>query len=353
MNTQLFDDNTTFFHSILDDVKNAKQYIYIEMYRINNDEVGEVLTEALIEKCKQGIEVRLLLDAYGSLPFEPLAKRIRENGGEVRFFKKLKLFFVSTFLKNNSRNHRKLIVIDDEIVYFGSSNLTKYSDVWRDLNLRIQDDFARIFKSIFEKSYAKHKFYDIDSFERIRPVVYKNFRIIQDTPSSYYQTVKNHFLHLIRTAKSSITIETPYFLPGYVIRHALINATKRGVVVKLLIPQYSDMRTVDLLRNKYLGQLHKNGVELLFYTPNNLHAKCILVDAQRFSVGSSNFDYRSFRYQFEMMVSGKEEEVVDLLSDHLLQTELQCIPFDYEQWKHRGNIVKFIERLIFPFRKLF
>ena len=162
MNTQLFDDNTTFFHSILDDVKNAHRYIYIEMYRINNDEVGEVLTEALIEKCKQGIEVRLLLDAYGSLPFEPLAKRIRENGGEVRFFKKLKLFFVSTFLKNNSRNHRKLIVIDDEIVYFGSSNLTKYSDVWRDLNLRIQDDFARIFKSIFEKSYAKHKFYDID-----------------------------------------------------------------------------------------------------------------------------------------------------------------------------------------------
>ena len=296
MKTQLFDNNVNFLHSILNDIKNAKHTVFIEMYRITNDEVGEQLTNALIEKCKQGIEVRLLLDAYGSRPFEPLAKRIREHDGQVRFFKKLKLFLVNTFLKNNSRNHRKLIIIDDDIVYFGSSNLTSYSSVWRDLNIRIEGEFAAVFRPIFEKSYELHKFYDIDSFERIKPVVYKNFRIIQDTPSNYFQCVKNHFLHLIRNAKSEIIIETPYFLPGFAIRRALMNAAKkRGVTVKLLIPQYSDMRTVDLLRSKYLGPLHKSGVQLLFYTPNNLHAKCMLVDGKRFSVGSSNFDYRSFR----------------------------------------------------------
>jgi cardiolipin synthase len=151
-----------------------------------------------------------------------------------------------------------------------------------------------------------------------------------------------------------IIIETPYFLPGYAIRRALINAAKkRGVTVKLLIPEYSDMRSVDLLRNKYLGQLHKSGVQLLFYTPNNLHAKCMLVDGRRFSVGSSNFDYRSFRYQFEIMVSGKDKEVIRLLSDHLKETETRCIPFNYEVWKHRGNVDKLIESLLFPFRKLF
>jgi cardiolipin synthase len=134
----------------------------------------------------------------------------------------------------------------------------------------------------------------------------------------------------------------------------LINAAKkRGVSVKLFIPLYSDLRTVDLLRNKYLGQLHKNGVKLLFYTPNNLHAKCILVDDFRFSVGSSNFDYRSFRYQFELMVSGRDKKIAELLCDHLKITETGCIPFNYEIWKHRGNITKFIELLIFPFRKLF
>jgi cardiolipin synthase len=260
---------------------------------------------------------------------------------------------LNTFLKNNSRNHQKLILIDNAIVYFGSSNLTAYSHVWRDLNLRFEGEFAGVFKSVFEKSYEVHKFYVINSFERIKPVVYKHFRIIQDTPSSYFQSVRNHFLHLIRNAKSSIVLETPYFLPGFAIRRALMNAAKRGVSIKLLIPQYSDMRTVDLLRNKYLGQLHKSGIQLLFYTPNNLHAKCMLVDGQRFSVGSSNFDYRSFRYQFEIMVSGKDSEVIELLSDHLRVTETQCIPFDYDVWKNRGNITKFMEWLMFPFRKLF
>jgi cardiolipin synthase len=354
MKTQLFDNNVDFFHCILNDIENAKRSILIEMYRITNDEVGERLTNTLIEKCKEGVEVRLLLDAYGSRLFEPFAEQIRKHGGHVRFFKKLKLFLFNTFLKNNSRNHRKLIVIDNDIVYFGSSNLTSYSNVWRDLNLRFEGDFATVFKPVFEKSYELHKFYDIDSFERIKPIVYRHFRIIQDTPSSYFQTVKNHFLHLIRNAKSEIIIETPYFLPGYAIRRALINAAKnRGVTVKLLIPQYSDMRSVDLLRNKYLGQLHKSGVQLLFYTPNNLHAKCVLVDKQRFSVGSSNFDYRSFRYQFEIMVSGKDQEVIKLLSDHLQETEAQCIPFKYDVWKHRGNITKFVEWLMFPIRKLF
>ena len=354
MNTQLFDNNVVFFHSILNDIENAKHSILIELYRITDDGIGERLTDALVEKCKQGVEVRLLLDAYGSLNFEVLAKRIREHGGQVRFFKKLKLFFFNTFQKNNSRNHRKLIIIDDEIVYFGSSNLTGYSSGWRDLNLRIEGEFARGFRPIFENSYALHKFYAVSSFERINTIVYKDFRVIQDVPSSYFQSVRNHFLHLIRNAKSEIIIETPYFLPGYAIRSALINAAKkRGVSVKLLIPLHSDIYSVDLLRNKYLGQLHKNGIQLLFYTPNNLHAKCMLIDGQRFSVGSSNFDYRSFRYQFEIMISGKDEDIVKLLKEHLQETESHCIPFKYEVWKHRGSITKLAEWLMFPIRKLF
>lgn len=353
MNTRLFDDNKDLFLSILQDIENAKNTIFIEMYRIINDEIGKKLTEALIEKCKQGVNVKLLLDAYGSGLFDPLAKQIRKHGGQVRFFKKLKLFLFNTFLKNNSRNHRKLIVIDQCIVYFGSSNLTAYSQVWRDLNLRIEDDFSAHFVPVFEKSYDLHKFYDIDSFERIKPITYKSFRIIQDAPSSYFQSIRNHLLYLIRNARSSIVVETPYFLPGHAIRHALIQAAKRKVSVKLLMPLYSDMRTVDLLRNKYFGQLYKSGVQLLFYTPNNLHAKCILIDNRQFSVGSANFDYRSFRYQFEMMVSGKEQEVIELLSKHLSNTENNCISFDYSMWKNRGNVMKFMEYLMFPFRKLF
>lgn len=109
---------------------------------------------------------------------------------------------------------------------------------------------------------------------------------------------------------------------------------------------------MDILRNKYLGPLAKKGINFLFFEPNNLHAKIFLADKKIFGIGSSNFDYRSFRYMFEIMLFGDQMEVAKQVTRHVEETRKSTVPFVYEQWKNRPPIEKFFEWLLLPFRHL-
>lgn len=157
---------------------------------------------------------------------------------------------------------------------------------------------------------------------------------------------------MIKNARKKVFIETPYFLPGYLIRKALSDAAKRGVKVSVHIPKHSDVGLVDILRNKYLGPLHKSGVRFFYYMPHNLHAKAMLVDDEIFSISSSNFDYRSFRYMHEIALIGRDPKIIIQLTDHMAKTIQNCEEFSYEVWKSRPKINKFFEWLLLPFRHL-
>ena len=119
------------------------------------------------------------------------------------------------------------------------------------------------------------------------------------------------------------------------------------------MPQHSDVNMVDILRNRYMGELNKNQVETFFYTPRNLHAKVFLVDKTYFIVGSSNFDYRSFRFMHEINLFGKDKKIMALLESHIAETINDCIPFDYKKWSDRSLTQRLFERLLIPFRHLF
>ncbi len=149
-----------------------------------------------------------------------------------------------------------------------------------------------------------------------------------------------------------IIIETPYFLASYYFRKALSDAAKRGVEVIVIIPKHSDVGLVDTLRNHYFGQLYNNGLNFYFYLPHNLHAKLLLIDNNTYSVGSPNFDYRSFRYQHEIVMVGQNQSVVDQISGHIQETLNECEPFNYDEWRDRSSVQKFFEWLILPFRHL-
>jgi cardiolipin synthase len=148
-------------------------------------------------------------------------------------------------------------------------------------------------------------------------------------------------------------IETPYFLPGYHLRKELSEAARRGVDIKIMTPRRSDVRSVDLLSSKYFGFFFRNNVKLLFYRLTNLHAKCILVDDEIFGIGSPNIDYRSFRYQHEIMLIGVDKDIASAVKIHLAESLQGCIPFDHEQWLRRPAIEKFIGWMLLPFRHLF
>ncbi len=130
-------------------------------------------------------------------------------------------------------------------------------------------------------------------------------------------------------------------------------AARRGVQVKIILPLHSDVRLVDLLRDKYLGFYYQNKIKIFYYRPGNLHAKCILIDNEIFAIGSANFDYRSFRYLHEILLLGKYPPIVRLLKAHLDETLVSCVEFNYQSWSRRPLFEKIFGWFLIPFRHLF
>ena len=349
---QIFDDPLRYYNAMIEDIENAKDNICMETYRIGNDSIGIRFKDALTKKSKEGVKVKLLIDSWGgsSLP-DNFFNDMKKFGGELRFFKKIRINF-DIFTKSHRRNHRKILIIDDNITYIGSSNITEYNLNWRELVLRMTGDIASSFKRIFNYDYRIYNKYIFDKVGYTQSIIHNGFEILREVPSITKQRINRKYVQLIKNAKFQVIIETPYFLPGFLLRKALMDAGKRGVDVKVIIPKHSDIRLIDILRNKYLGQLDRNHVKFLFYVPHNLHAKILLVDDELFSISSANFDYRSFRYQHEIAFIGSENSILSQLKTHVSETLIDCERFNYEKWKLRPLIQKFIEWLLLPIRHL-
>jgi cardiolipin synthase A/B len=346
-----FDDPLKFYNAMLDDIEQAKSYIYLETYRFNNDSIGLRFRDALVRKSREGVEIKVLMDSWGtSLPASFFAE-LDTGNAEVRYFQKIKLFW-DFFTKNHRRNHRKLLIIDDQITYIGSANLTDYSLNWRESVIRLRSDIALQFRKVFMQHFEMYDKYVFEKQLRIRKITHGKFEIYRDVPSLTKQRIRKRYIELIQTANREIVIETPYFLPSFYLRKALTDAARRGVDVKVIMPLHSDVGLIDVLRNRYLGGLHKNGLKLFFYQPHNLHAKVLMIDREVFSIGSPNFDYRSFRFQHEIVLIGDEWNACEQIMEHIDQTLQNSVPFSYELWSKRSALQKFFEWIILPFRHL-
>ena len=349
---KLFNANVELYSSMEEDIDNAKQSIHLEIYRFTKDLVGQQIRDALSRAALRGVKVILLVDAWGTGSSLSFFSQILKNGGQVRIFNTFRLG-TRLFTQSHRRNHRKITVIDDSICYIGSSNISGYSLKWRELTLRITGSLAKPFRYIIEldfKTYQKY-IYTKKVFNRV--IHFRGFEIIRDVPSIYKQKVMRKYLYLIRNATKSIYIESPYFLPGFRLRKAMSEAVERGVQVTVVLPKHSDVSLVDFLRNRYLGQIYKSGVNIAFYYPDNLHSKLMIIDNTTFAVGSTNFDYRSFRYMHEIILLGKHPDILKQLLLHT-ETTLQSVEkFNYGFWKNRPLIEKIISWLLIPFRYLF
>jgi cardiolipin synthase len=349
---QLFSDPLKYYTQMLDDIGSAREYVYLETFRVGNDVMGERFRDRLTEAAQRGVQVKLLIDYWGgSSVRNGFFDRLREAGGEVRFFKKIKYNF-DFFTRSHRRNHRKLLLIDDKISYVGSSNITGYNLNWRESVLRMKSDITPVLKKLFLQDYKIYDKYVFSKAYYTRPVVHGDFEIVRDVPLITKKKINNKFIAYIKKAQHSVDIETPYFLPGFMLRRSLMAAAQRGVKVSIYLPKKSDVNLVDILRNKYLGPLSKSGIQFRFYEHNNLHAKLFLVDKKIFAVGSANFDYRSFRYMFEIMLFGKNPDIARQAAAHVTGTSRSTVPFVYEQWKNRPPIERLFEWLLLPFRHL-
>jgi cardiolipin synthase len=348
----LFSEPPRFYESMLHDIEQAERYIYLEFYKFGNDEVGLRFRKALTDAAIRGVQVKLLLDSWGVSYDESFFSELLLNGGEVRFFRKI-IYTFDFFTRNHRRNHRKFLLIDDHISYMGSANITGYSLQWRESMIRLTGSITLMFKRSFLESYKIFNTYIFNKFTYKKSKFLDQFELVEDMPSIYRQRIKTKLERLISKAKREIIIETPYFLPGYKMRKVLADAANRGVSVKIILPMHSDVRSVDLLSSKYLGFYHSNNIQLLFYSLSNLHAKLLLIDGETFGIGSPNIDYRSFRYQFEVMLFGTHKGIIEEIQNHADETMLNCLSFDHASWMRRPRIEKVLGWLLLPFRHLF
>ncbi len=348
----LFSEPLRYYDAMIEDIETATKYVYVETFRVGHDVIGERFRRALTKKAKEGLDVKILIDYWGAGSINhDYFKKLIKYGGEVRFFEKIK-YNSDIFTRGHRRNHRKLLLIDDKVSYIGSSNLTGYNLNWRESMLRMKSSITPVLVKLFMQDFRIYNKYVFNKDYNSRLVVHEDFEIVRDVPSITRKRINKKFIQMIGAAKKRVTIETPYFLPGFMLRKTMIDAVKRGVDVMVVLPKHSDVTLVDVLRNKYLGPLHKAGIRFLFYEPNNLHAKLMLVDSKKFALGSTNFDYRSFRYMFEIMLIGSDHSIIAQLKDHCKKTIEEAVAFDYKRWKDRPLINKFFEWLLLPFRHL-
>lgn len=349
---RLFNVPANYYDAMLEDISRARKYIYFEVYKFYDDEIGERFRDALTRKAKEGVEVKLLIDSWGADVAEAYFQKLIHFGGKVRFFTKIK-FVIDFFTKNHRRNHRKILIIDDVISWIGSANVAVYTLPWRELMLRLEGELAVSFKKVFNLDFKLYNKYFFEKNSYIRMIRHGDYEIVRDVPSIAKKRINKKFIHLIKNADREILIETPYFLPGYFLRKALMDACKRGVDVTVVVPRHSDVMLIDILRNRYLGPLHREGLKFCYYLPSNLHSKAMLVDNEVFVIGSPNFDYRSFRYMHEIVLVGREEMIIKQLKQHIQDTIVNSEPFNFEKWLHRPRFQKFIEWLLLPFRHFF
>lgn len=359
---ELFIDGQEKFERLFKDISDAKDYIHLQYYIINNDKLGNKLIEALTKKAKAGVKVRILYDELGS---RKLPKRFFRDfcdaGGRVEVFFPSKLRFIN--LRLNYRNHRKLVIIDGKIGYVGGFNvgdeylgLNKKFGYWRDTHLRIQGMAVYAMQTRFILDWNQASQYHTVSYA---PQLYPEdipkgtvgIQIVTSGPDSEYEHIKNGYIKMILSAKKSIFIQTPYFIPDGSLLDALRIACLSGIEVNIMIPDKPDHPFIYWANLVYIGDLLKVGAKVYHYKNGFIHAKIIVVDEEISSVGTANIDVRSFKLNFEVNAFLFDEDIsrrlIDIFEEDMKVSEL----YTFEEYQLRSGNVRFkesISRLFSP-----
>lgn len=358
-----FNNGLDFFKKLFEDIEEAKNTVFIQSYILKSDTIGKKFVDLLKRKASEGVEVKLLVDGMGARNFKPRDRKdLKRNGVSVAVF--FPGLFQTINTRINFRNHRKIVVIDHKIAYVGGFNIgdeyvseSKKFGFWRDTHLRIVGDAVAGLEFRFFLDYraASDKedgqFVSLLNQEKINNKYRKDMCIVTSGPDSKVNSIRNGYEKIITRAKKNIYIQTPYFVPDEGILNSIKVAALSGCQVHIMIPRIKDHPFVHWASLSFIGDLLQWGVRAYFYEGGFLHAKVICCDDKLSSVGTANFDIRSFELNFEVNAFIFDEElnkslVEDFKKDLEKSTELTLL--DYE---NRSNLVKFkegISRLLSP-----
>ena len=310
---RLFTDISEQYSQMEKDILAAKNTVHMQYFIIKNDSVGMRFIDLLAKKAREGVQVRLLYDAFGAPQTTMTCFRpIIEAGGQVcRYYGKRRTNFVNL----NHRNHRKIVVIDGEIAYTGGANLgEEYTGgharikPWRDTHLRIKGSSVYMLQIRFllDWSFSSKERFNFDS-----PAILSTYfpdsegegdagvQIVSGGPDTKGEPVRNGYVKLINNAKETVFIQTPYFIPDELALESLKIAARSGVDVRIMLPGVPDKSYVYHITLSYVEELLAAGIKVYLYN-GFLHAKTIVADGMMASIGTTNFDIRSFSLNFEV-----------------------------------------------------
>ncbi|MFB6366404.1 cardiolipin synthase [Paenibacillus elgii] len=317
--TTVFPDGAHAFEAMLEAMTAAEDHIHIEFYIVRDDNIGTRFQQLMIQKANQGVKVRLLYDGIGSHQLnEKYLKQLHDAGVETGCFSPLWSAFIDKRL--NYRNHRKILVIDGKICFFGGLNigdeyLGKDSKLgfWRDTHLSVKGDAVLWLQYTFVTDWFFVKGVSLTGsnyFPMVGSPGNEIVQIIKSGPDGHRDTILEMFFSCIASAKERIYIETPYFIPDPSILMALKTAAASGIDVRIIIPKVSDSKLVQWATLSFVQELLEAGVHIFQYDKGFIHAKVMIVDDLA-CCGTANMDMRSFYDQFEVHAIFFERQVVD------------------------------------------
>lgn len=329
-------DGAAKYDALLADIARAEHHVHLEYYIYEPDTIGQMLRDALAERARAGVRVRVLVDFVGSGASRRFFAPLVDAGGELAWFHPMRFGRIWQRPWTNLRTHRKVVVIDGRIGYTGGMNITdaqderRRSDAYRDLHLRVTGRAVRVLQLVFAEdwAYATGRREFLAEVERQTPAADRGpirTQVLTSGPDSTWEAIHRAHVGAIHAARQRVWLTTPYFVPGEAAMMALTSAALAGLDVRLIVPQVSDSRLVTLAARSYFGQLLVAGVKVYEYRSRMLHTKALLVDDHLAIIGSANFDHRSFRLNFELSMLFDDPDIAAQLA-RLIESEFANAP---------------------------
>ena len=315
---EIYTSGYDFFPSLLMEIGKAEHHIHLDTFIISDDPLGRIVADALIDKARQGVEVRLIYDDVGSWRTpNSFFTRMRNEGVEVYAFMPVR--FPAFTSRVNYRNHRKICVIDGEVGFIGGMNIARryvqgtVRQPWRDTHVKITGSAVYGLQRAFLVDwYFVSKILITERSYYPEIIIGQNDNLVQvvtSSPTSLWPEIEQGYVRILTNAKYYVYMQTPYFLPTNPILFAMRVAALSGVDVRLMIPYETDTKVVEWASRSYVMEAAKAGVKILLYREGFNHSKLLVSDDAMATIGSTNVDFRSFENDFEANAFFYDKEI--------------------------------------------
>lgn len=358
---QLLIDGPAFFADWLERVATAQKQIDIELYLVSSGNSADRVQEALFAAVQRGVRVRCLFDSFGSRDFRPAQRRLWLAAGiELRFYNPLGW---TRGLQNFYRDHRKLLLIDEQVAYVGGAGLTDQFwqpdapvSLWHEVMVRVQGPVVNDWQTLFDYQWDSciERFFLQQNNSPVQapsqdspPLPFANIgkARVAYAASTQHRNIQKSLLRAIKGAHQTVWLATPYFLPTWSIRRALRKAAVRGVDVRLLLTgRHTDLPPVRWAGQRYYPALLRKGVRIFEYQPRFLHFKMVVVDSW-VTIGSCNFDHWNLRFNLENNLEARDAGLLEQVTASMLRDFQDSLEITEQVWRERPLIQRIRQRL--------